>query len=138
MPSVLILDDNGEILYLNENQSTEEALRMLGRGTTPAQPDSSVHPIDILKTKGGAYIAADFRKPIKHPILSPRETEVLICIANALSPEQTAIKLGIKVRTVRKHIYSLMKKFSARSRDQLMARAGYLKLCNPYQKSDSS
>jgi DNA-binding CsgD family transcriptional regulator len=133
MPSVLILDDNGEILYLNENQSTEETLRMLGRGTAPAQPDSSDQLVDILKTKGVAYVAVDFHKPIKHPILSPRETEVLICIANALSPEQTAIKLGIKVRTVRKHIYGLMRKLSARSRDQLMARAGYLKLCNPYQ-----
>jgi len=69
---------------------------------------------------------------IVHPKLSLREAEVLQYLANGLSPEQTALKMNIKTRTVRKYLGILRKKFDTESRDQLMARAGYLRLCDPY------
>jgi DNA-binding CsgD family transcriptional regulator len=70
---------------------------------------------------------------IDHPKLSLREAEVLQYLANGLSPEQTALKMEIKTRTVRKYLGNLRNKFNTESRDQLMARAGYLRLCDPYR-----
>jgi DNA-binding CsgD family transcriptional regulator len=67
------------------------------------------------------------------PTLSYREKEVLQYLAIGLSPEQIALKLSIKTRTVRKHLNNLRNKFDSESRDQLMARAGYLGLCYPYK-----
>jgi DNA-binding CsgD family transcriptional regulator len=132
MPSVLIRDENGEILYLNENQSAEEALRILSYCTASKQPDSPASEIRSLHKMGTSISAINSGEHTQAPSLSCRESQVLRYIANALSPEQTAIELGIKVRTVRKHLSSLRKKFGTQSRDQLMARAGYLGLCDPY------
>ncbi|NMB59264.1 MAG: helix-turn-helix transcriptional regulator, partial [Chloroflexi bacterium] len=70
---------------------------------------------------------------IHAPKLSLRESEVLQYLAYGFSPDQIAVKMKIKVRTVRKHLDNLEAKFQTNSRDQLMARAGYLRLCNPYQ-----
>ena len=70
---------------------------------------------------------------VNFPSLSYRETEVLQCLAIGLSPEQIALKLSIKTRTVRKHLNNLRNKFDSESRDQLMARAGYLGFCDPYK-----
>jgi len=74
---------------------------------------------------------------IDSPKLSIRESEVLHYLADGFSPDQAALKMGIKVRTVRKFLYKLEVKFNTCSRDQLMARAGYLRLCDPYRVVDS-
>ena len=75
---------------------------------------------------------------IDHPRLSLREAEVLQFLANGLTPEQTALQMDIKVRTVRKYLDNLRRKFNTGSRDQLMARAGYLRLCDPYKITSRS
>ncbi len=75
---------------------------------------------------------------IDHPRLSLREAEVLQFLANGLTPEQTALEMDIKVRTVRKYLDNLRRKFNTGSRDQLMARAGYLRLCDPYKITSRS
>lgn len=68
------------------------------------------------------------------PKLSHRETEVLQFLADGLTPEQTALRMAIKTCTVRKYLTNLRKKFKTDSRDQLMARAGYLGFCDPYKE----
>jgi DNA-binding CsgD family transcriptional regulator len=67
------------------------------------------------------------------PCLSKREAEVLQCLALGMSPDQIAEDLFITTRTVRKYLDILEEKFGSSSRDQMMARAGYLRLCNPYK-----
>ena len=70
---------------------------------------------------------------IERPCLSKREAEVLQCLALGMSPDQIAEDLTITTRTVRKYLDNLEEKFGSSSRDQMMARAGYLRLCNPYK-----
>ena len=55
-------------------------------------------------------------------------------LASSLTPEQTAIKMGLSEESIRLYLKILKKKFKTESRDQLMAMAGYLGLCDPYQK----
>ena len=58
---------------------------------------------------------------------------VLQCLANSLTPEQTAIKMGLSENAIREYLKILKEKFKTDSRDQLMAMAGYLELCDPFQ-----
>lgn len=50
--------------------------------------------------------------------LTPRETEVLRCLARGLANKQVACCLGIKYQTVKNHVYSIMHKLNCRSRVQ--------------------
>jgi len=97
----------------------------------------SLEPCRTVLNFHGSELTITAKEPslpeIDKPVLSMRESEVLQYLANGLSPDQIALKLNIKVRTVRKHLYHLEEKFKTGSRDQLMARAGYLKLCDPYK-----
>lgn len=93
----------------------------------------------VVNYHGSAFTITSKEAPlpeIEGPKLSIRESEVLHYLADGFSPNQTALKMGIKVRTVRKFLYILEVKFNTGSRDQLMARAGYLRLCNPYRIVD--
>ncbi len=58
---------------------------------------------------------------------------VIQYLANSFTPEQTAIKMGLSENAVREYIKILKKKFKTDSRDQLMAMAGYLGLCDPFE-----
>jgi DNA-binding CsgD family transcriptional regulator len=96
------------------------------------------HPVSVEYPFAGNAQTLFLRenRPDQHvikPKLTLREVQVLGFTANGLSPEQTAVNLGIKVRTVRKYLDLLKRKMGASSRDQLMARAGYLQICNPYR-----
>lgn len=74
------------------------------------------------------------RIPEEYPVLTQMECELLKYLANGLSPEQAALRMKRKIRTIRYHLTKLQSKFNTCSRDQLMARAGYLRLCDPYQE----
>ena len=97
--------------------------------------DSCKAIMDYHGTKLTITACQETQPNIEKPQLSLRESEVLQNLANGLSPDQIALKMGVKIRTVRKHLCNLEMKFKTDSRDQLMARAGYLQLCNPYQSS---
>jgi DNA-binding CsgD family transcriptional regulator len=55
-------------------------------------------------------------------------------MANALTVEQSAIRMGITVRTARKYLNQARKKLDAETRDQMMARAGALGIIDPFTK----
>lgn len=55
--------------------------------------------------------------------LSPRELEVLACVAAGLSNQEIARKLVVTVGTVKKHINNIFGKLQVRSRIQAVARA---------------
>jgi DNA-binding CsgD family transcriptional regulator len=134
MPSFQFRNDHGEIIYEIPISNIEEVFRRLDSNERPTQNEEETQTITVQR-KGVQY-STDHRtkKDIDRPSLSSREDQVLKCLGNAFSPEQIAIELGISVRTIRKHIDNLRRKFDADSRDQMMARAGYLGLCNPFQK----
>ncbi len=60
---------------------------------------------------------------------------VLQLLARAYTPDQIALKLGLTEATIRLHISALKKKFGTDSRDQMMAMAGQLGLCDPFETS---
>jgi DNA-binding CsgD family transcriptional regulator len=104
-------------------------------GPDPAHPAPDPTPV-MLNYNGESFLVSirSVMPPhIEQPSLSVREAQVLQCLALGLSPDQTAVKLSISIRTVRKHLDNLSLKFQTDSRDQMMARAGYLRLCNPYK-----
>lgn len=51
-------------------------------------------------------------------VLSPRETEVLVLIAEGLSNSEIADQMGIAVNTVRNHVRSILEKLGLRNRVQ--------------------
>ena len=113
---------------------------MRGDGEEKNMPEIPDPRRAIVNYHGSEFTITSKEAPlpkIEGPKLSIRESEVLHYLADGFSPDQTALKMGIKVRTVRKFLYILEVKFNTGSRDQLMARAGYLRLCNPYRIVDS-
>jgi DNA-binding CsgD family transcriptional regulator len=125
--------------------------RISGSQTNSREPDKGTNEINSLESAGlppqdengvlmdyhgERYIVSIrpvFPANIEVPRLSKRESEVVQCLALGMSPDQTAEVLQITVWMVRKHLDKLEVKFGTTSRDQMMARAGYLRLCNPYK-----
>lgn len=128
MPFIKVNSDEGDILDQNF-KGLDGGENMLPELSDPCKAVGDYHGYEFTITSKEAP-----PPEIEGPKLSMRESEVLQYLANGLSPDQIALKLGIKVRTVRKHLDHLEAKFKTDSRDQLMARAGYLRLCNPYQR----
>jgi len=60
--------------------------------------------------------------------LSPREWEVLLCLEQGLSTQKIADRLEISVRTVEKHVESVLGKLGVHSRLEAVARARELGL----------
>lgn len=131
MPSIVVYNDEGNILYQNIVTNVQELVKTIRDGDPLpgySEPTPTVH------INGMIILAEQIPTPKKTaPKLTAKQSIVLQCMANSLSPGQTAIKMGISEPTIRMHISALKKKFNAESRDQLMARAGYLGLCDPYQ-----
>ena len=63
-----------------------------------------------------------------HPLLTPREAEVLAAIGDGLSNKEIARRLGISLHTVKFHVESLYRKLGARTRTQALARAAERRL----------
>jgi two-component system nitrate/nitrite response regulator NarL len=67
---------------------------------------------------GGTYFGTEFnfqpnnQQVPERPTLSPRETEVLTCIADGLSNKEISVRLRLGVRTVETHRESLMRKLN--------------------------
>jgi DNA-binding NarL/FixJ family response regulator len=57
-----------------------------------------------------------------HPLLTPRELEVLTAIGEGMSNKIIARKLGISLHTVKFHVESLFRKLSVRTRAEAVAR----------------
>jgi DNA-binding NarL/FixJ family response regulator len=55
--------------------------------------------------------------------LSPREKEVLVCVAQGLADKQIAAALSISTFTVNRHVSSLLTKMKAASRTEVGVRA---------------
>jgi DNA-binding CsgD family transcriptional regulator len=127
MPFIKVSSNEGDILDHNLRQLNGGEKKM------PELPDLCRAVVDYRASEFTITSKEATPPEIEGPKLSVRESEVLQYLANGLSPDEIALKMEIKVRTVRKHLCNLEAKFKTGRRDQLMARAGYLRLCNPYQ-----
>jgi PAS domain S-box-containing protein len=90
------------------------------------------HVQDITSRKLLELAAAAFEE--RHPdagSLSPREREVLGCLAGGMTSGQAAAALGISAETVETHVRRAMAKLGARTRTQAVATALLLKLIEP-------
>ena len=136
MASFLLCNDKGEEVSKIPASNAEKVFRALDADGEQSTGDEKL----VVETRrnGTRYVTVhSIKKVMGKPDLSWREEQVLEGLFNALSPGQIAISLGIKVRTVRKHIDGLRKKFQAESRDQMMARAGFVGYCDLYIKDTS-
>ncbi len=131
MPVVVICDEAGSYVIQSTPLAGSELAEAIHNGTwNPPLPISP--PYQVLQRGELTFLTNQrINSIIPKPELSLQEIQVLRHIAGGCSPQQTAAKLHISVRTVRQHLGNLKKKLQAKSRDHLMAMAGSLFLGNP-------
>lgn len=130
MPSIVVINEVGSVLYQNVSDDIQDVVRTIrDGGILPGYsgvcPEVHVNGLIVLveqPTKSKRLV----------PALSERQTSVLQLLAKAYTPDQIAIKLGLSEATIRLHISALKKKFGTVSRDQMMAMAGTLGICDPF------
>lgn len=131
MPSIVVFNDEGNVVYQNTVDDVHELVKTIRDGGDLPGFSESPPAVRI----NGLIILAEQSRVCKRPTpkLTQKQCQVLQCLANSLTPEQTAMKMGLSEESIRLYLKILKKKFKTESRDQLMAMAGYLGLCNPYQ-----
>lgn len=130
MPSIVVYSDEGNVLYQNIVGDVQELVKTIhDGGVMPGYSEST----PLVRINGMIILAEQIQIPKRTtPMLTAKQCVVLQCLACSLTPEQTAIKMGVTLPTIRMHINALKKKFHADSRDQMMAKAGCLGLCDPF------
>ena len=135
MPSIVVLNDDGNILFQNIVDNVEGLMNTIRDDREI--PGFNSRPPEV-RINGFVVLVEQSALPKKElPPLSLKQMQVLHLLANASTPEQTALKLGISESTVRMHISALKKKFKTESRDQMMAMAGSLGLCDPFGNTEN-
>ena len=134
MLSIIVCNEEGEVLFQNIVEDPEDLTKQFN---TEAKISSFLKSIPSVHIDNLVFqIGNTSENPMFRPKLTERQCRVLQCLASSLNSEQTALKLGISEVTVRMHIRDLKKKFHTNSRDQLMAMAGFLGLCDPFKKDN--
>jgi DNA-binding NarL/FixJ family response regulator len=130
MPSIVVIIENGTILYQNVTDDIQEVVKTIRDGGILPGFSGACPEVQI---NGMIVFAEQPPKPKRlAPTLSERQISVLQLLAKAYTTDQIALKLGLSEATIRLHISALKKKFGTISRDQMMAMAGTLGLCDPF------
>lgn len=95
-----------------------------GRWRAEAAPRLRRHGLDRLEARCSPQGAANVGWDPSRFGLTPREREVLGLVAAGMANKEIATALGLSPRTVEKHVESLLRKTSTRSRTQLAVLAG--------------
>lgn len=131
MPSIVVFNDEGNVVYKNIVADVQELVKNIHEGDK--LPDS-LGSTPLVRINGLVILAEQSPAPKRTaPKLTAKQCMVLQCLASSLTPEQTALRMGLSENTIREYLKILKKKFKTNSRDQLMAMAGYLGLCDPFQ-----
>lgn len=96
----------------------QELLTACGR-LAAASPDR-VAPADRALAPGGEPAPSAAAEP---PSLSPREVDVLVCVAAGAANAEAARRLGLRPETVKSYLRSAMRKLGAHSRMQAVIAA---------------
>ena len=104
--------------YLPKRAAADElvnAIRTVHAGSNYVYPGL----IDALVD---GYRARNDETPESHkkPILTDRQLQVLYYIADGLTSQRTAEKLGLSVRTVERHVENMMRRLDVHSRAELV------------------
>ncbi|MAT45414.1 MAG: hypothetical protein CL609_24060 [Anaerolineaceae bacterium] len=130
MPSIVVIIANGTVLYQNVTDDIQELLKAIRDGGILPGFSEACPGVQV---NGMIILAEQPPKPKRlAPTLSARQVRVLQLLAKAYTTDQIALKLGLSEATIRLHISALKKKFGTISRDQMMAMAGTLGLCDPF------
>jgi len=130
----MVINDEGSVLYQNVVEDVQDLVKIIRDGRNV--PGYALDDCPEVQVNGLIVLAGQPPKPKrKPPALSERQMSVLQLLARANTPDQISLKLGLTEATIRLHIRALKKKFSTDSRDQMMAMAGQLGLCDPFETS---
>lgn len=130
MPSIVVINEVGSVLYQNVSDDIQEVVKAIRDGGILPGYSGGCPEVQV---NGLIVLVEQPPKPKRlAPALSARQVSVLQLLAKAYTPDQIAIKLGLSEATIRLHISALKKKFGTVSRDQMMAMAGTLGLCDPF------
>ncbi len=130
MPSIVVINEEGKVLYQNVTANIQEVVKTIRDGGILPGYSGACPEVQV---NGLIVLAQQPPKPQRlAPALSERQMSVLQLLAKAYTTDQIAIKLGLSEATIRLHISALKKKFNTVSRDQMMAMAGTLGLCDPF------
>ena len=134
MPSIVVFNEEGDVLYQNVVEDIKEIARTIRDGGNV--PGYALDDYPEVRVNGLIVLAGQPPKPKrKAPALSERQISVLQLLARAYTPDQIVLKLELTEAIIRLHIRALKKKFGTDSRDQMMAMAGQLGLCDPFDTS---
>jgi DNA-binding CsgD family transcriptional regulator len=133
---VLLLDESGEIEFASD--SAERLLRDHFDERAMQLPDEITHwrdgdpCIPLVVRTGGSSLEIESavegfalllrERPLDVERLTPREREVMRCVAAGLSNEEIACQLWIAVPTVRKHLEHVYDKLGVRNRIAAVAK----------------
>jgi DNA-binding CsgD family transcriptional regulator len=133
---VVVFNENGDVVYQNCAGNAQELFNTFCEEGVNQEQLGLPPPVQV---KDLVILAEGSQKPKRNaPKLTARQCLVLQCLANSLSLEQSALKMGVSVNTIHNYLKILKKKFNTESRDQLMAMAGYLGLCDPFQNEKNN
>jgi DNA-binding NarL/FixJ family response regulator len=105
-------DDSPGVLSRDASASQiDAAIRAVAAGLIVRMPDAM-----------DAGFAA-MREAEGHPLLTPRELEVLAALAEGMTNKAIARRLNISLHTVKFHVESLFRKLGARTRTEAVAKA---------------
>lgn len=118
---VLMLSAHGEDSYVEEaieagaagfvlKQAPGSALARAVREIHAGRPFYSTAILQHYRVAQGEFLPG--KNPMKHALLTPRESEVLQLIAEGRANKETAAELSISIKTVEKHRTSLMNKLN--------------------------
>jgi DNA-binding NarL/FixJ family response regulator len=108
--------------YLHKSVSREALLSTVRNA---AREDDQV---TILVPRSGFTVGGDHSAEQNAGPMSPREREVLTCVAEAMSNRQIAVRLGITEGTVKRHLRNIFDKLDAVSRIDAVNKARAHKL----------
>jgi DNA-binding CsgD family transcriptional regulator len=77
----------------------------------------------IVGVFGAARVEGERVRPLLHPLLTPRQLEVLKLLAQGRSTEQVAAALGVADETARNHIRAVLRRLGVHSRLEAVAAA---------------
>lgn len=122
-------DPNARVVLLTTYDTDEEVFRGLRAGAASyllKDVDSAKLLYTIRAVHAGrksipAHIAAKLADHVASESLTPRQQEVLDCLAGGLSNMEIAAHLNISEGTVKAHVKAVLLKLSARDRTQAIA-----------------
>ena len=131
--------DAPDIVLADGGRPPEDARNVVGlgiaddrlRGALPREADARQLDAAIRAVAAGLIVRAPVARDgfaamgesEGHPLLTPRELEVLAALAEGMTNKAIARKLDISLHTVKFHVESLFRKLGARTRTEAVAKA---------------